>query len=121
LFILPSYYEGLPIALLEAMSCGLSCIVSDIPAHREIDLAEERYFPAGNVKQLSEKLEEFLEKPLTATEKSEQIARVVKKYNWERIAEETLEVYKATLKTPRRVGSTSELIEEERVASVTSN
>ena len=30
IFILPSYYEGHPKALLEAMSCGLPCIGSDI-------------------------------------------------------------------------------------------
>jgi hypothetical protein len=31
-----SSHEGLPIALLEAMSCARPCLVSDIPAHREV-------------------------------------------------------------------------------------
>jgi glycosyltransferase involved in cell wall biosynthesis len=30
IFILPSYYEGNPKVLLEAMSCGLACIGSDV-------------------------------------------------------------------------------------------
>jgi len=34
-FILPSYYEGHPKTLLEAMSCGLTCIGSDVPGIRE--------------------------------------------------------------------------------------
>ena len=34
LFILPSYWEGHPKTLLEALSCGLPCIGSDIPAIR---------------------------------------------------------------------------------------
>lgn len=36
LFILPSYYEGHPKALLEAMSCGLPCIGTDVEGIREI-------------------------------------------------------------------------------------
>lgn len=33
LFVMPSYHEGLPIALLEAMSFSLPAVVSDIPAN----------------------------------------------------------------------------------------
>lgn len=36
IFILPSVKEGSPKVLLEAMSCGLPCIASDIPEHQEI-------------------------------------------------------------------------------------
>jgi len=35
-FCLPSYREGLPKALLEAMSCGLICVATDVPGCREI-------------------------------------------------------------------------------------
>ena len=36
IFISPSFWEGLPMALLEAMAVGLPSLVSNIPAHREI-------------------------------------------------------------------------------------
>jgi glycosyltransferase involved in cell wall biosynthesis len=35
-FVLPSLYEGMPKALLEAMSCGLACIATDVTGSREI-------------------------------------------------------------------------------------
>lgn len=36
IFVLPSLQEGLPAALMEAMACGLPCIVSDIRGNREL-------------------------------------------------------------------------------------
>jgi len=47
IFVLPSYHEGLPIVLLEAMSYGLSCIASGIRANRNIPLGEDRFLSLG--------------------------------------------------------------------------
>ena len=35
LFVLPSYFEGLPLVLLEALGSGLSCVCSDLPGVRD--------------------------------------------------------------------------------------
>lgn len=35
IFALPSYYEGIPLTLLEALACGARAVVSDLPGLRE--------------------------------------------------------------------------------------
>ncbi len=98
LFVLPSYHEGLPIVLLEAMSYGLSCILSDIPANREMALQEDRYFKAGDVLGMAEKLEHYMEMDhLPPHEREAQIRRILEDYNWDLIAKRTLNVYRSVL------------------------
>lgn len=95
-FVLPSYYEGLPLVLLEALSYGVSCIMSDIPANRavEAELEEERFFQPGDVDALARRLARWAGKPVTARRKSVWLRQLATDYDWERIAERTLGVYR---------------------------
>lgn len=86
-YVLPSSHEGLPIALLEAMSYKLPVIVSDIPANKEIGLAEEIYFPVGNIEALTDKLQKAINKPFYRIEYD------MKKYNWNLISEQVIYIY----------------------------
>ena len=93
LFVLPSYHEGLPISLLEAMSYGISCIASNIPANNSIELSEDRFFKAGDTGSLVEKISEILNMDWTDEDRKEQIKFISEKYNWNKIAEDTLKCY----------------------------
>ncbi len=97
LFVLPSYHEGLPIVLLEAMSYGLSCIASDIPANKNVELDEERFFETGDIKALSAKIGDFINRPWDDRSRTEQIDMVAEKNNWKKIAIETMRVYKSII------------------------
>lgn len=89
MFILPSYHEGLPIALLEAMSYDLPILASNIPANRE--LAEEvETFPVGNVEALRERIRYFLSGSFPLLSKRE---RIEDEFNWDLVADETEQVY----------------------------
>jgi len=96
IFVLPSSHEGLPIALLEAMSYGLRVVASNIPANLEIGLPDEQYFPLGNIEQLSSRLSHFAHHPATPDETDNTRRWVREKYDWNVIARQTLEVYQAT-------------------------
>ena len=88
-YSLPSSHEGLPIALLEAMSYNLPVITSAIPANLEVGLPEECYHQVGDVKALAEKLEKIVSQPL------QRIEYDMTKYNWNTIAGQVDEIYKS--------------------------
>ncbi|MDR2475594.1 MAG: glycosyltransferase family 4 protein [Bacteroidales bacterium] len=87
LFVLPSFHEGLPICLLEAMSYGLEALVSDIPAHLAVRLPESDYYKTGDNQALAEGLMRKL-----SFEKHD-VSYYLEPYNWDKIAKLTLSVY----------------------------
>ena len=91
LFVIPSYHEGLPITLLEALSYNLNVIASDIPANTEVPLPEESFFKTGDVAALTAKLKQF-----TGSVEIRNYRKIIEEYyNWDRVAEQTMNVYKS--------------------------
>ena len=92
-FVLPSYHEGLPIALLEAMSFGLDPLVSDIPAHTEVALAPNCYFPVGNIEQLAAELQRKSTQAEPDMSATTLMQRIETDFSWDVAAQKTREVY----------------------------
>jgi glycosyltransferase involved in cell wall biosynthesis len=92
LFVMPSFHEGLPISLLEAMSYDLPVLVSDIPANKQISLPENRFFKTGNEDSLIRGLEQQL------NHNFELVKYDLTPYNWDNIALQTKTVYEQVMK-----------------------
>lgn len=95
LFVLPSYHEGLPIALLEALSYSRNVLVSDIEPHAELDLGKNHYFKTGDVKDLCRTIKSLLARKQAFDDGF--IPLLQKKYNWVVIAKKTESLYRMLL------------------------
>lgn len=89
LFVMPSYHEGLPIAALEAASCATPMLLSDIQPNLDLGLAAHHYFPVGDVAALAERLAR------PASNYAVKREAFLRAFDWDRISERTLEVYRA--------------------------
>ncbi len=103
-FILPSEIEGLPIVLLEALSHRCRIIVSDIPENKDVIAPELNSKPLGWTfkSKDSDNLASVIDKLLvnngsqyadTTEENTTKI--ILQNYSWDKIAEQTLEVYQS--------------------------
>ena len=97
----PSRVEGMPIAVLEAMSHGRAVIVSDIPENLEATGDTALQFPVGDVAALQQRIVALLEDPGQRDRLGELARhRIVTHYNWDAITLSTEKVYQGLLRTP---------------------
>ena len=95
IYTLPSDLEGMPLSLLEAMSYGNCCLVSDIPECAEVVEDKALIFKKSDVQNLQEKLQDACDHPEKVDAHKEQAADFIcKKYNWDEVAEETMKLYR---------------------------
>lgn len=94
-YVLPSDLEGMPLSLLEAMSYGNCCVVSDIPECADVVEDKAFVFPRSDVNALRETLQFACDHPEEVNaRKAEAADFICGKYNWDAVTEETLELYR---------------------------
>lgn len=69
-FVLPSYREGTPKTVIEAMACGRAIITTDVPGCRETVVPNENGFliPAKDITSLQTAMEKFIINPILITQ-----------------------------------------------------
>lgn len=94
-YVLPSDLEGMPLSLLEAMSYGNCCLVSDIPECAEVVEDKALIFKKADVKDLQSKLQDACDHSEKVDAHKKQAADFIcSKYNWDEIVQATLKLYR---------------------------
>lgn len=103
-FVLPSYAEGLPVALLEAMACGLPCVGTAIDGTRNVieDGTSGRLVPAGDDAALAHGLVEALTDPAAQAWGRHARQRVSRDYSLDAVADAYVAMYTALLQPQAR-------------------
>lgn len=94
LYVLPSDLEGMPLTLLEAMSYGQCCLVSDIPECLDFIGDKAVTFKKGDIQDLKSQMQTLLTNPETVEAyRKDASAYVCDRFNWDDVVEKTLELY----------------------------
>lgn len=97
LYCLPSDVEGMPISLLEAMSYGKNCLVSDIEENTQVCGKYGMTFRKSNLNDLVKKLNLCLD-GLNRKNEQEISDYILEKYNWDEVVSKTEKLYKSEVK-----------------------
>ena len=94
-YTLPSDLEGMPLSLLEAMSYGNCCLVSDIDECASVVEDKAFVFKKSDVTDLQSKLQKACDdKEQVQKYKDEAADYICQKYNWDDVVEKTLNLYR---------------------------
>ena len=94
IYCLPSDLEGMPLSLLEAMSYGNCCLTSDIDECSEVLEDKGLTFKKSNIDDLKNKLQKLCNNSNIVNKyKQESQNYIIKKYNWDNVVNQTLNIY----------------------------
>ena len=85
--VFPSSFEGFGMPPMEALSCGIPCICSDIPIFREVYGNKIEYFKLGDIASLRNKIRFLLKNRKYRETKGKAGSKYVRdRYTWEKSA-----------------------------------
>lgn len=94
IYVLPSDLEGMPLSLLEAMSYGNCCVVSDIPECTGVVEDKGVVFRKSDAEDLCNKLQELcLDDDMVQKYRTDAADFICSKYKWDTVARKTFELY----------------------------
>ncbi len=100
----PSQSEGLPIAVLEAMSYGKAVIASDIPEHLEVLTDGGILCATGDTNAFAHAILDLVRDPMHAAALGHVAREVVENdYHWDDIAKETIRLYEQDRRVPQAI------------------
>jgi glycosyltransferase involved in cell wall biosynthesis len=105
LYISPSHVDGSSVSLMEALACGLPCLVSDIPANKEWveDGVNGWLFPDGNADALAAKILDAIRQREKLPAMGESARRSAeKRADWKKNFGQLLVAYEQTVKLGRK-------------------
>ena len=99
LLVIPSRLEGFPLTLLDGFATPLPVVASDIGPHREIiqDGRNGILFKSGDARDLAAKIEMTLRSSELMSQLSENSLECSKQFTWERVLNETENVYRLAI------------------------
>ena len=104
-YVLPSYEEGMSMALLEAMSAGLPLVATDIPGNRQLiePGRQGRVFPPGDIEALSAAILTTLnDRAAARTMASNAREQVTNQFSIEKMTQQHLEVIRTAIAARQR-------------------
>lgn len=97
LFVLPAKNEGMPVAALEAMACGLPVIMTDVGGSDELIDGNGFVVPKGNPTALREAIGQYIRNPALLIKHGKRSREIAETMSWKTVAEQYLELYEKIL------------------------
>lgn len=100
IYVQPSWYEGLPLAILEAMASGVPVVATSVSGHIDVIRSGENgsLVPSHDPPALAEAIIDLLEQPQKRKQFADAgLTTVHERFTWDKVVERTMDVYERVL------------------------